>query len=216
MCRYYEARASLHDQYMGYRSNEDMEKLLSPIIRHLEGIITGKRVLEIACGTGNWTEILAKRAESVVAVDVSPAVLSIARSKLSDYNNVSFVHGDAYGLDDIRDSFEVLFSADWWSHVPKGVLPEFLDSTLKKLRPGSKAVFIDMSFREYFRQESCYYDKENNRVSLRKLPDGSEFLVVKNFPSESELRDFLANYTQDITYHEFELLQRWMIIFSVD
>ena len=214
MNRYYEARAPWHDQYMGYESNEGMEKLLSPIIEIFNEMIIGKRILEIAFGTGNWTEVLAKRAASVVAIDSSPAALVIAQTKLSGYKNVSIMQGDAYDLDNIRDSFEVLFSADWWSHIPKGFLPAFLDSAVRKLILGSKAIFIDMSFREDFEQEPCYYDEDNNRISLRRLPDGSEFQVVKNFPSESELRHILTDYARNIAYHEFVSLQRWMVVFE--
>jgi ubiquinone/menaquinone biosynthesis C-methylase UbiE len=212
MNRYYEARAPWHDQYMSYQSNKNMEELLSPIIEIIEEMIIGKKVLEISCGTGNWTEVLAKRAASVIAVDVSPAVMTIAQSKLLGYKNVTFMQGDAYDLGHIEDSFDVLFSADWWSHIPKGILPTFLDSSMRKLNPGSNAIMIDMTCSEYFRQETCYYDEENNRISLRQLPDGSEFRVIKNFPSESELRHILGDYGKVVAYREFTELKRWMVI----
>jgi demethylmenaquinone methyltransferase/2-methoxy-6-polyprenyl-1,4-benzoquinol methylase len=216
MNRYYEARAPWHDQYMGYKSNESLEELMRPMIEAVEKMIIGKRTLEVACGTGNWTEVLAKRAATVVAIDISPAVLAIALSKLSDYKNVAIMQGDAYDLGKINDSFEVLFSADWWSHIPKAILPLFLSAAIKKLLPGSIAIFVDMSFREEFKQEPCHYDKDNNRISLRKLPDGLEFQVVKNFPSESELRQFLADYGKIIDYYEFSALKRWMVVLKTD
>ena len=212
MNRYYEVRAPWHDLYMDYKSNEDMEERLSAIVGIVGEVVIGKRVLEIACGTGNWTQVLAKRAASVVAIDISPTALTIARSKLSGHENVSLMRGDAYDLDNIGDSFEVLFSADWWSHIPKGMLPAALDSALSTLLPGSKAVFVDMSLGPYFQQEPCFYDKDNNRISLRKLPDGSEFQVVKNFPNESELRETLAPFGRIVNYSEFSALERWMIV----
>jgi len=212
MNRYYEARAPWHDQYMSYESNERMEEFLRPIIDIIEEMIRGKRVLEIACGTGNWTEVLAKRAAWVAAIDSSPAALAIAQPKLSCHSNIALIQGDAYDLGNIEDSFDVLFSGDWWSHIPKRVLPAFLDSAVRKLFPGSIAIFTDMSLIEYFRQEPSYYDEDNNRISLRRLPDGSEFEVIKNFPSESELTHILANYGKIVAYHEFSALSRWMVI----
>lgn len=214
MNRYYEARAPWHDQYMGYGSNEGMEELLRPIIDNVEETIIGKRILEIACGTGNWTEVLAKRAASVVAVDISPSALAIARLKLSGYGNVAFMQGDAYDPSNIEGSFEVLFAADWWSHIPRGILRAFLDSSVGKLLPGSNAIFIDMTFRKIFEQESCHYDEDNNRISHRILPDGSEFQVVKNFPRESELRHILANYGKIDAYYESSELKRWTVILT--
>lgn len=211
---YYEARAPWHDQYMSYESNERMEEFLKPTIDVIEEMLRDKRILEIACGTGNWTEVLAKRAASIVAIDISPSALAIARSKLSDYSNVAFLEGDAYSLDNTGDSFEVLFSADWWSHIPKGILPAFLDSALSKLLPGSEAIFTDMTLFDYFKREPCRYDDDNNRLSLRTLPDGSQFEVIKNFPNESEIRHILLKYGDAIAYHEFCALDRWMVILT--
>jgi demethylmenaquinone methyltransferase/2-methoxy-6-polyprenyl-1,4-benzoquinol methylase len=196
---------------MEYKSNKVMEELMSPIIEKIEQMIVDKKILEIACGTGNWTQVLAKRAACVIASDISPSALAIAQSKLSGYQNISIMQDDAYNLVNIQDSFDVLFSADWWSHIPKSFLPAFLDTSLSKLRPGSNAIFIDMTISEYFRQEPCHYDKDNNRISLRRLPDGSEFQVVKNFPSKLELTQILTNYGEVVAYYEFSTLKRWMV-----
>ncbi|MBW2119721.1 MAG: class I SAM-dependent methyltransferase, partial [Deltaproteobacteria bacterium] len=119
MNAYYDRHAPWHDQCMGYESNDNMEKLLTPIIKVFERHIRNKDVLEIACGTGNWTQFLAKRARSVLAVDMSPAALKIARTKISEYKNVSLGLANAYSLDGVCDLFDLVFAADWWSHIPK-------------------------------------------------------------------------------------------------
>jgi ubiquinone/menaquinone biosynthesis C-methylase UbiE len=133
MNRYYDERAQWHDYYMGFTSIEGMEKLLKPIIEEVAKIVTGKHVLEIACGTGNWTQALARRAASVTATDVSLAALKIARKKLLSYTNISLIQSDAYNLNEIESRFDVLFASDWWSHIPKGALPSFLQTILGKL-----------------------------------------------------------------------------------
>jgi ubiquinone/menaquinone biosynthesis C-methylase UbiE len=215
MNRYYDARAPWHDDYMGYRSHAAMEELLAPIIAACDDLIRGKNVLEIACGTGNWTQVLAKRAHAVVAVDISPASLAIARTKLLAYSNVSLIPADAYDLGDVGGPFDVLLAADWWSHIPKGAIPSFLKTIQGQLLPDSKGVLIDMAFQEHFAVDPWYYDDDNNRVSLRRLPDGSEYHVVKNFPDESELKTALAGYAKNIIFHEFDALKRWMVVFDV-
>ncbi|MBN2227678.1 MAG: class I SAM-dependent methyltransferase [candidate division Zixibacteria bacterium] len=209
MNRYYEARAPWHDQYMSYTSIDNMEALLSPIIVTCEPMITGKKVLEIACGTGNWTQVLAKRALSVVAVDISSSALEMAKQKLVDYQNVRLIECDAYRLDSIEEKFEAAFSADWWSHIPKRILPDFIASVNRRLYPGSPVIGIDMIFRDVFAKESCYYDSDNNRVSRRTLPDGTPFNVIKNFPGETELRAVLDPFASDIVYYSFDSLKRW-------
>jgi ubiquinone/menaquinone biosynthesis C-methylase UbiE len=191
-----------------------MEELLKPVIESLEEEIIGKRVLEIACGTGNWTQVLAKRADLVVAIDSSPTALEIAEKKLSSYNNVILAQCDAYSISRIDGVFDVCFAADWWSHIPLGAIPHFVRSIIAKMKPESTAVFLDMTYRDVFGKETCYYDSDRNRVSRRRNPDGLEFDVVKNFPTETELRQTLDAYASTIEYHKFDALKRWMLVFS--
>jgi hypothetical protein len=94
------------------------------------------------------------------------------------------------------------------------VLPLFVESVISKIRPGSKAVFVDMSFRDDFKQEPCSFDSDNNRITRRKLPDGSEFEVVKNFPDEVELQRILSAYAKRVDHYKFDALHRWMVVFT--
>ena len=215
MNRYYEAHAPWHDACMDYETIEGMEELLKPVIETVARVIDGKNVIEVACGTGNWTQVLGKRAKFVTAIDISPTALSIAQQKLLDFGNVSLIQRSAYELHEIQGFFDVFFAADWWSHIPMGMFPLFLESVISKLKPGSKAVFLDMSFRQHFKQEHCSYDSDSNRISIRKLPNGSEFKVVKNFPNETELRRILAPFVKKVDYLEFDSLQRWMVTFEI-
>jgi demethylmenaquinone methyltransferase/2-methoxy-6-polyprenyl-1,4-benzoquinol methylase len=214
MIRYYEAHAPWHDECLSYESIESTEALLEPVIRSLETTIAGKHILEIACGTGNWTQVLAKRALSVTAIDSSPKALEIAEEKLADHTNVVLSQCDAYDLSEIKGSFDVLFASDWWSHMPIGALPFFLETAIGKLKADSKAVFLDMFSREHFEKEPCYYDSDNNRVSRRRVPDGSEYDVVKNFPDKAELERILSPYARRVDYYEFDDLYRWMVVFA--
>jgi len=213
---YYEGRAPLHDRYMDYSDNRQMEELLGPIIKSVIPHIKGREVLEIACGTGNWTEVLAGRAESVLAIDSSSTALEIAGRKLTQFNNVTLQNADAYLLDDISGPFDIAFSSDWWSHMPVSSINRFLENLHSRLRKGSRVIFIDMMTREEFEKETVYYDDDGNRVSLRALPDGSEFEVIKNFPSNEDLFAFLEGWGNDISYLEFKSLKRWMITYITE
>ena len=72
---YYRARAGEYDRV--YDERDDL-RALTAIVDDLP--ITGD-VLELACGTGQWTGRLAARARSVTAVDASPEALDIARER---------------------------------------------------------------------------------------------------------------------------------------
>ena len=210
---YYNRRALWHDYYMGYTTLEKMERLLQPIIEYIGKYIVDKNILEIGCGTGNWTQVLAKKAKSVHATDSSPAAIKIAQKKLSEFKNISFQVSDAYTLSNVERQFNCLFASDWWSHIPKSKIEVFLKTITAKLIPEAYVLFLDMSWKDYFKNEPYYYDIEGNRISIRDLPDGSEFRVVKNFPTENEIRDFVHNYGTDIIYKEFDSLKRWLVLY---
>jgi ubiquinone/menaquinone biosynthesis C-methylase UbiE len=59
--------------------------------------IRGRRVLEVACGTGNHSRLLVERGYEVTGVDVSDDMLRIARSKVK--RNAKFIRGDMRDLD---------------------------------------------------------------------------------------------------------------------
>jgi ubiquinone/menaquinone biosynthesis C-methylase UbiE len=214
MNAYYDKRAPWHDHYMEYESIEAMEKRLEPLVKFLDDYIAQKDILEIACGTGNWTQFLARRARSVTAVDFSPAALDIAKTKVSVCGNVSLKVADAYSLDNVDGVFNMAFAADWWSHIPIGMIPPFLDAVTAKLSAGSKVVIIDMSLSEYWESRPFSYDEDGNRVSLRKLVDGSEYRVIKNFPTESDMRIYLSGYGRNVLFKEFPSLKRWAVVFE--
>lgn len=215
MNAYYQKRAPLHDKFMGYSTNVKMEELLAPIIRHFEEYMTGKDVLEIACGTGNWTQVLAKRARSVLATDIKKSVLEIARTKSYMGGKVIFKVADAYALETVNGKFNAAFAVDWWSHIPKSMISAFVKGLHRKLHTGARVIFIDMLPSESLDRMFSHYDKEGNLIHKRSLPDGQEFYVVKNFPAKIELMDVFDSIAEDIEFHEYSSLRRWMLSYRM-
>jgi demethylmenaquinone methyltransferase/2-methoxy-6-polyprenyl-1,4-benzoquinol methylase len=215
MNAYYDKVAPLHDIFMGYTTNEAMEKLLGPIIEWVEPHVCDRHVLEIACGTGNWTQVLSRRAKSVVAVDQSEAYLKIARSKEYARDSVTFLRGDAYSLEEVKGKFDAAFAADWWSHVPRSCASDFTESMMSKLRPGSSVVILDMLPSPSLDAMFSHYDEEGNCIHRRRFEDGTEFEVVKNVPTEAELREAFEEWADDLLYREHDELRRWVLTMKV-
>jgi SAM-dependent methyltransferase len=211
MNKYYSRCAPWHDEFMGYESNEGMEALLGPIIEWIEPRMLDRDVLEIACGTGNWTQVLSRRAHSVLATDVNNAGIEIARKKPYARDNVTFQVADAYTLGGISGRFTAAFAADWWSHIPKAAIPTFVESLLQRLEPASPVVLLDMLPREELNRMFSHYDDEGNRISRRPLPNGEVFHVVKNFPTEQELRRTFEGKVAETEYREHDALRRWVL-----
>jgi SAM-dependent methyltransferase len=214
MNAYYAKRAPEHDYFMGYKGNEEMERLLGPMIAWFEDDVKGRDVLEIACGTGNWTQVLAKRARSVVATDVNSAAIDIARTKSYDGDRVRFEVADAYDLDAVGGSFDAAFAADWWSHIPRSALRTFVAGLADNLRPRSRVIIIDMLPSEELDRWFSHYDNDGNLIHKRAFPDGEVFEVVKNFPTEEDLLEVLSGLADHTEYREHEALRRWMLTFT--
>ena len=115
MQSYYAARASEYDKvYLKPERQADLRAIES----WLPPIFTGASVLEVACGTGYWTQFLARVATSVVAVDAAPETMAIARSRMPE-GKVEFLVGDAYDLPRRAEKFDAAFAGFWFSHIPK-------------------------------------------------------------------------------------------------
>jgi len=213
MNEYYRVRAAWHDEYLSYTDSAAMEKLLSPVIAFVEPFVAGRNVLEIACGTGNWTQALARRARSVVATDINGSMVAIARSKPYAGGAVSFLLDDAYGLTAVRDGFTAAFAADWWSHVPISRLRPFLKLLHSKLAPGSNVVFVDMLERDHPDLTPYRRDEDGNLIHRRRLPNGREFDVLKNFPSREDVLTGLDGLGREPVYWEDLDLMRWSVAY---
>ncbi len=196
---YYSARAAEYDQV--YQKPERQADLRA-IETWLPPLLEGRRVLEIACGTGYWTRFLAPEAESVVAIDAAAGPLEIARRRLSA-DNVTFRPGDAYRLSAESGSFNGAFAGFWLSHVPRQQMRDFLRQLALRLEPGSPVVLLDNRYVEGSSTPISERDLEGNTYQVRPLANGSRHRVLKNFPTESELRLLAAAVSPHCDYHEW-------------
>ena len=127
--RYYRARAVWHDDYMSYTNYDEMVKLLEPLVKLVQEAFAGRDVLEIACGTGTWTQVMARVANSVLATDVADTMIDIAKVKTTGISTINYKAADAYLLDNIDAEFNGAFAADWWSHMPLSKIKQFLHNS---------------------------------------------------------------------------------------
>ncbi len=184
MLEYYDQRASEYDKV--YQKPERQKNLRELESIH-ETIFKGLNILEIACGTGYWTQFIAKSAHSILATDYNSEVIKIAKSRNYYECKISFMQSDAYSLENINGSFSGGYCGFWWSHIPRSRTEEFLYKFHSKLLPGSKVVMIDNRYVEGSSTPISRTSDTGDTYQLRKLEDGSEHEVLKNFPSEEEL-----------------------------
>jgi len=88
--------------------------------------------------------------------------------------------------------FDAAFAGFWWSHIPHRRIDEFLASLHARLDPGARVIFLDNCYVAGSSTPVSELDADGNTYQLRTLGDGSSVRVLKNFPSEAELRERLA------------------------
>lgn len=181
--RYYAARAPEYDRvYLKPERQSD----LRAIERWVRGRFESGQVLEIACGTGYWTQFIAAAAARVRAVDLSPETLALAKARVAAAH-VEFVIGDAYAPAAYGGGFDMAFAGFWFSHVPIALRAGFLSSLNATLEPGAKVVLLDNRFVAGSSSAIAGQDADGNTYQQRQLADGSTHRVMKNFPAEAEL-----------------------------
>ena len=206
---YYAARAPEYDRiYLKPERQADLHE----IRQWLPVLFRGKSILEVACGTGYWTQYLAPVAGRVLAIDASPETLQIARTRPGT-GNVEFVVGDAYELAPTVPAFESAFAGFWFSHIPKTRIREFLEGLHAVLMPGAKVVFLDNRFVEGSSTPVSERDDEGNTYQMRQLDDGSRHRVLKNFPSRLEFGHSLEGIGSDLRFHEWQYF--WALEYAV-
>jgi ubiquinone/menaquinone biosynthesis C-methylase UbiE len=200
MQSYYAARAPEYDDvYLKPECQADIHRLqnwLPPMFAHA-------RVLEIACGTGFWTQFIAPVASEVVAIDASPETIAIAERRIARAN-VSFLVGDAYSLPQHLGRFDAAFAGFWFSHVPKSRQLAFLAGLASALNPGATVLLLDNLYVAGSNHPISDEDSEGNTYQSRKLGDGSTHRVLKNFPLESDLNALVARLGSRGTFTRFE------------
>lgn len=178
---YYARRAESYERI--YRKPERQAELRL-IEAALPAMFTGRRVLEVACGTGWWTPHGARDALDWLATDINPETLAIAAAKPLPAGRVRFLQADAWSFAELGSQrFDAAFAGFWWSHVPLARLPGWLALLHERLEPGACVTMIDNRFVAGSSTPISRHDDEGNSYQQRPLDDGSLHEVLKNFPA---------------------------------
>ena len=209
---YYAARAAEYDDvYLKPERQDDLASLRS-ILREL---LQGHSVLEVACGTGFWTAEIAETASHVHATDVNASVLEIASQRLARHGNVSLHRDDAFTLSAASGNFTAAFAGFWWSHLRRGEqLLRFLDVLHAALQPGALVVFTDNRYVAGSSLPITREDADGNTYQKRRLRDGTEHEVLKNFPEEAELQTLLRGRGAELNFRR--LTYYWCLSYRVN
>lgn len=69
-------------------------------------------LVELGCGSGNYTKVLAPKARSILATDVSEDMVRVASKRLADFESIRVDWADAYATKLVAGSFDTVFMAN--------------------------------------------------------------------------------------------------------
>lgn len=100
-----------------------------------------RRALEVGCGTGAFSRRLAQLSEQVLALDLSPEMIRIARERSRGLENLEFHVADAAARDFPAEEFDCIATIATMHHLPMKLM---LSRFRRALRPGGVLLILDL------------------------------------------------------------------------
>ena len=98
-------------------------------------------VLEIGCGTGAFARLMAQRSQHVLALDLSPEMIRIARERSAQFPNIEFQLADVLNRPLPVEGFDCIATISTLHHLP---LSEMFLKMKAALKPGGVLLVLDL------------------------------------------------------------------------
>ena len=138
--------------------------------------VAGKRVLDLACGEGYGSALLARRAAVVVGVDLSQQAIDHARRTYPDRRNVEFQVGSCTSIPAPDAGFDVAVSFETLEHI--AAQEQFMAELARVLKPGGLLLVSCPNKAEYTDKRGT-----RNEFHVKELyRDEFAALLARHFP----------------------------------
>ena len=196
MLDYYNKRLQ---EYETVYTKPERQADLNALLSRLQTDVSRREVLELACGTGWWTERLAAHAASWIATDADTGALDIVQHKAIQGLSATTTL-NAY-QPSVSTPVDCVFAAHWYSHLRLDERSIFFRSVHGCLKPGGRLIMLDNNFVSGSSTAISRTDIEGNTYQTRKLKDGSLHEVLKNFPDQQQLATSGKPYFEKIAFN---------------
>lgn len=173
------------------------------MVRESQEAMRGRRVLEVASGTGSASREIAETAMSVTGIEIALNMLDLAAAN-DNPSNVSYLAGDAFDLGSIAPGrrFDGGFAAGFLHTCPASRYAEFLHGFHARLEQGA-VVFMRSSRPTSPDAVSRLFMVEGrtDQFMTRQLSDGSEYIMVENDPTEEDLQRIFEPLSNNLMVH---------------
>lgn len=173
---YYALRADeYHDAYLrtgphdrGPAGNASWHEEMSRLQSAFDRVPLHGDIVELAAGTGAWTERIIGRARSLTALDGSAEMLARNQARLGPAaSNIAYEVVNLFDWHPARQWDACVFGF-WLCKVPDARIDRFLGAVADALRPGGVVCCVD----------KAATDDTANELEERTLQDGRRFTII--------------------------------------
>jgi ubiquinone/menaquinone biosynthesis C-methylase UbiE len=198
---YYRKMAENYDETTG--QTEELQRAFARARELLQQHAPVEQILELACGTGTWTRSLLPLGRELTAIDASAEMLSLARQKVGNAV-VQFLQADLFQWQP-RQQYDLVFFANWLSHVPPQRLDAFLSTVARAVRPSGSFAMVDRYAPMQEDREIIVRDAEEGAIyAKRSLLNGQTFLIVKVFYDLQIIENLLDALDFTVMVHKLD------------
>lgn len=173
------------------------------IQRQVIAFSDGRSILELACGIGFWTERMCEVAKFIYATDISETAIELARKRVSSSKAVFEVQ-NALSLRMPNNEVDAVFGGFWLSHIRRCELQRFFACLNTLLPNGARTLFVENEYPTRASRPFSCIDIAGDTYESRRLEDGSEHAVLKNYFTDSELLEAVSDSAVEIEIIRFE------------
>jgi ubiquinone/menaquinone biosynthesis C-methylase UbiE len=98
-------------------------------------------VLDIGCGNGDFARLLSKKSSKVTGIDISPIMISVAKSRSENYPNIEYETGNPFHKNIPKESFDVVVSIGTFHHF---YLEDVLFKSMAWVKKGGRLIVLDV------------------------------------------------------------------------
>jgi demethylmenaquinone methyltransferase/2-methoxy-6-polyprenyl-1,4-benzoquinol methylase len=194
---YYRARAGEYDEWFyrqgrfnhGEVANRQWFDEVEVVRQALRSLKPTGEILELASGTGIWTEELVKYSTRVTCIDASPEMIAIHQVKLQN-PEIIYQQADLFTWQPDQ-TYDFVFFGFWLSHVPSDKLALFLKTVRSALKPDGCVFMVDSRKIPTSTAHNQVLPEEGELMK-RTLNDGQNFTIVKVFYTPPQLETAFA------------------------
>lgn len=176
--------------------------------------------MEVGCGTGTFTRLLAKQTKQVTAIDLSSEMIRVAQSRSTKFTNIDYKVGDFFNLDLKLAHFDCIVMIATLHHLPNEQVLKRVKQLLAPngvlilhdiLRPEGKFEKLANLVRVPVSLFSRYFRTGKPQVSWQLRKAWAEHGKDEYYLSKREVKA-MSNAHLKGNYTKFHLLWRYTVI----